>query len=39
MNLRVGARAGKERLKPLLRRATGGRYLRVLVEDRRADGE
>lgn len=29
-----GARAGRDRLRPALKKGTGGRYLRVLLEDR-----
>ena len=32
-HLHLGRRYGKGTLKPLLRRATGGRYLQVLIED------
>jgi prevent-host-death family protein len=34
----VGAQAGRASLKPLLRAATRGAYLEVLVEDRRPPG-
>jgi prevent-host-death family protein len=33
-HLRVGRRFGKARLRPVLRSATRGQYLRVLAEDR-----
>jgi len=35
-HVRVGPRFGRGALKPLLRAPTRGRYLEVLVEDRRA---
>jgi len=38
-HLHRGARFGKAALKPAVRARTGGRYLSVLEEDRRARGE
>lgn len=35
--LHVGSRFGRATLQPVLRGKTGGRYLRVLEEDRRSD--
>lgn len=35
----VGPRFGQGSLRPLLRRATRGRYLAVLAEDRRGDAD
>ena len=37
-HVHLGALAGRASLKPLLRAATGGAYLEVLVEDRRPPG-
>lgn len=38
-HIHVGARFGKAALRPLFNRATKGRYLEVLEEDRRNDAE
>lgn len=37
-HVRVGSRAGRARLKPLLKGPTRGAYLDVLIEDRRPEG-
>jgi antitoxin (DNA-binding transcriptional repressor) of toxin-antitoxin stability system len=38
-SVRIGARFGKARIEPLLRGSTRGRYLDVLADDRRGQGE
>ena len=38
-HLHIGSQFGKGSIKPLFKNATNGRYLEVLLEDRRSDRE